>query len=40
MYTILSPYGMHLIVYNCIYWETPRVFSWEMLQQEKPQINL
>ena len=30
---ILSPYRMHLSLYNCTYWGTPLVFSCGMLQQ-------
>ena len=31
--TLVSPCGVHLSVYNCMYLVTPRVFSWGMPQQ-------
>ena len=38
MHTILSLYGMHLSVYNCIYWVTPRVFRLGTLQQQQAEV--
>ena len=31
---VLSPCGLHLSMYNCIYRVTPRAFTWRMLQQQ------